>query len=102
MGRPGVDNNKPGWEALGIVSSSLLSGTYRDYLGNEYLIPQTMAGVEINTDSDEFQGWYQAFTKFQQAAIFESQYKIIEILNKHFEESNRTKRQKQSYNYATE
>ncbi len=32
---------------------------------------QTMAGVEINSDSDEFQG-YQSFTRFSQAAIFDS------------------------------
>ena len=38
-------NNKPGWEALGIVRCSLLSGTYRDCLGNEHLMPQTMAAV---------------------------------------------------------
>ena len=48
-------NNKPGWEAQGSVSSSLLSGTYQDYLGNDYLIPQTMAGVQIDIDSDDFQ-----------------------------------------------
>ena len=31
-------NNKAGWEALGVVSSSLLSGTKFDHMGNEYLI----------------------------------------------------------------
>jgi hypothetical protein len=27
---------------------------YKDTYGNSFPIPQTMAGVEINTDSDEF------------------------------------------------
>ena len=42
------------------------------------------------------------FSKFQPQAIFEAQHKISEILINYFEESNRTKRQKQSYYYATE
>ncbi len=41
-----------------------------------------MAGVEIDVDSDEFQDWFNAFTKFQPAAIIDSQHKISEILNK--------------------
>ena len=48
-------NTKPGWVSLGIASSSLLSGERQDHAGNWYPIPQTMAGVEIDLDSDEFQ-----------------------------------------------
>ncbi len=48
-------NNKSGWKAIGIVSSSLILGSFMDYLGGEYLIPQTIAGVAIETGSDEFQ-----------------------------------------------
>ena len=62
-----------------------------DYLGIEYLIPQTMTGVDIDTDFDEFQVRYLAFTKFLPPANFEFQHKISEILNKYFEDSNRTK-----------
>ena len=61
-----------------------------------------MAGVEIDIDSDEFQAWYVAFSKFPPQAIFEGQHKISEILSKHFEDPNRSKRQAQSYYYATE
>ncbi len=50
-------NTKAGWESLGIVSSSLLSGVKYDHTHNPYPIPQTMAGVEINVDSEEFQEW---------------------------------------------
>ncbi len=60
-----------------------------------------MAGVEIDVDSDEFQDWFNTFTKFLLAAIFDAQHKISEILNKYFEESNRANRQRQSYYYAT-
>ena len=67
-----------------------------------YPIPETMAGMEIDIDSDEFQAWYLAFSKFPPLAIFEGQHKISEILSKYFEDSNRSKRQKQSYYYATE
>ena len=73
-----------------------------DHMGNMYPIQQTMAGVEIDLDSDEFQAWYLAFSKFPPPAIFEDQHKISEILSKYFEDSNRSKRQKQSYYYATE
>jgi hypothetical protein len=38
-----VVSDKPGWEALGTVSSTLISGTYRDYLGNEFPVPQKSA-----------------------------------------------------------
>ena len=95
-------NTKPGWESLGIASSSLLSGERQDHMGNFYPIPQTMAGVEIDIDSDEFQAWYLEFSIFPPPAIFEGQHKISEILSKYFEDSNRSKRQKQSYYYATE
>ena len=68
-----------------------------DHMGNMYPIPQTMAGVEIDIDSDEFQEWYRSFSQFQPPAIFEGQHKISEVLSKYFEDSNRTKQQKQSY-----
>ncbi len=61
-----------------------------------------MAGVEIDVDSDEFQACYQAFTEFQQQAIFEAQHKISDTLNKYFEDSNKAECQKQSHYYATE
>ena len=48
-------------------------GTYHDHLGNEFLIPQTIAGVEINIDSDEFQAWHRALVNFPPLGIFESQ-----------------------------
>ena len=67
-----------------------------------YPIPQTMAGVEIDIDSDEFQEWYRSFSQFPPPAIFEGQHKISEILSKYFEDSNGSKRQKQSYYNATE
>ncbi len=69
---------------------------------NPYPIPQTIAGVEIDVDSDECQDWFNAFTKFPPAAIFDAQHKISEILNKYFEESNRANSQRQSYYYAME
>ncbi len=40
-------NNKSWCEALVILSSSLLLGTYPDHMGNEYQIPQTMTGLGI-------------------------------------------------------
>ena len=61
-------NTKSGWESLGIVSSSLLSGVKYGHMHNPYPIPQTMAGVEIDVNSDEFQDWFNAFTKFLPAA----------------------------------
>ncbi len=48
-------NNKTGWESLGIVSSCLLSGSTYDSCGDLIPILQTMAGIEINLDSDDFQ-----------------------------------------------
>ena len=55
-------NTKVGWESLGIVSSSLLSGETQDHNGNYFSIPQTMAGIEIDLDSDEYQAWYISFS----------------------------------------
>ena len=62
-------NTKPGWESLGIASSSLLSGERADHNGIYYPIPQTMAGVEIDLDSDEFQAWYLAFSQIVQNQV---------------------------------
>ena len=73
-----------------------------DHMGDMYLIQQTMAGIEIEIDSDEFHAWCRSFSQFPPPAIFEGQHKISEILTKCFEESNRTERQEQSYYYATE
>ena len=64
-----------------------------DVNGINHPIPQRMAGVEIDIDSDEYQAWYAGFTKFPSPAIFEGQHKIREILSKYFEEPNRSKRQ---------
>ncbi len=61
-----------------------------------------MARIEIDCDSDEYQAWYQAFTKFPAAAIFEAQHQISEILNKYFEEPILCTHQKKSYFSATE
>ena len=69
--------------------------------GNEYPIPQTMAGVEINVDSDEFQECYRAFTTFPAQAIAEAQLQISTNINKYVEGGNRTNRQKQGYSYGT-
>ncbi len=51
----GLLNNKEVWEELGIAKGTLLSGMYQDTYGNSFPVPPTMAGVEIDTDSDEFQ-----------------------------------------------
>ena len=63
-----------------------------------------MASVEIDTDSDEFQAWYLAFTSssFPPSALLESQAKLDEILGRHFEDTNRTGRKKQGPLYAVE
>jgi hypothetical protein len=91
-------NNKTGLESLGI---DLFLGVRYDHFGDLFPIPQTMAGVEIDMDSDELQEWYHSFTRFLLATIFEAQHKSSEILNKYFEDSNRANRQEQSYFYAT-
>jgi len=95
-------NTKKGWENLGVINGNLISGDHYDYAGNAYPIPQTMAGVEIEVDSDEFQAWYREFTTFPSQAISEAQYQINAVINKYIEGGNRTNRQKQSYFYATE
>ncbi len=84
------------------MSRGQLSGVCYDHIGDPFPILQSTAGVEIDVDSDEFQEWYHSFTRHPQAAIFEAQHQIREILNKYFEESNCANRQKQSYFYATE
>jgi hypothetical protein len=95
-------NTKSGWESLGIMSSSLLLGVKYDHMHNPYQILQTMAGVETDVYSDEFQDWFDTFTRFQPAAIFDAQHKISGILNKYYEESNCASSQRQSYYYALE
>ena len=40
-------NNKPGWEAVGVINGNLISEYYQDYAGIDYLMPPTMAGVEL-------------------------------------------------------
>ena len=79
-----------------------MSGERQDHNEIYHPIPQTMAGIEIDLDSDEYQAWYISFSKFLPPAISEAQHTISETLSKYFEESNRTKRQKQSWYYATE
>ncbi len=61
-----------------------------------------MAGVEIDTDSDEFQAWYLVFTPFPPSVLLESQAKLNEILGRHFEDTNRTGRKKQGQLYTVE
>ncbi len=58
-------NNKTRWEALGVINGHLILGYYLDFTGNDYLITQIMADVEIDVDFDEFQEWYKEFTTFQ-------------------------------------
>ena len=84
------------WEALGIVNGNLISGTVIFAFCVAHPIPQTMAGVQVDTDSDEFQAWYLAFTSFATSAIFESLHNVNEILNMYFKETYRTNRQKKS------
>ena len=62
-------------------------------MGIYFPIPQTMAGVEIDIDSDEYQAWYISFSKFPPPAISEAQHNLSETLSKFFEESDMTKRQ---------
>ena len=72
-------NTKQGWINLGLINGNLLSGDHQDCAGNLY---QTMAGIEIKVDSDEFQQWYKAFTTFPSQAISEAQYQIHALINK--------------------
>ena len=57
-------NTKKGWESLGVINGNLISADHYDYAGHAYPIPQTMAGIKIEVDSQEFQEWYRAFTTF--------------------------------------
>jgi hypothetical protein len=95
-------NTEKGWENLRVINGNLISGNHYNYAGHAYPIPQTMAGIEIEVDSDEFQEWYRAFTTFPSQAISEAQYQINAVINKYIQCGNRTNRQKQSYFYATE
>ena len=87
---------------MGVINGNLISGDHYDYAGHAYLISQTMAGIEIEVDSEEFQEWYRACTTSPSKAISEAQYQINAVINKYIEGGNRTNRQKQSYFYATE
>jgi hypothetical protein len=49
---------------LSLFCEQQLSRVKYDHMNNQYPVPQTMAGVEIDVDSDEFQDWYLAFTRF--------------------------------------
>ena len=95
-------NTKKGWESLGVINGNLIESDHCYYAGNAYPIPQTMAGIEIEVHSNEFQEWYRAFTTLPSQAISEAQYQINAVINKYIEGGNRTNRQKQSYFYATE
>jgi hypothetical protein len=95
-------NTKKGWERLGVINGNLILGDHYDYARNAYPIPQTMAGIEIEVDSEEFQAWYRVFTTFPSQAISEAQYQINAVINKYIEGGNRTNCQEQSYFYATE
>jgi hypothetical protein len=63
-------NTKAGWVSLGIDASSLLSGERMDINGIYHPVPQTMAGVEIDIESEEFQAWYAGFNKFPEGSRF--------------------------------
>ncbi len=58
-------NNTDGWENIRIVKGTLLQGVYKDAYINSFTILQTMACVEIDTDSDDYQALYLAFTSFK-------------------------------------
>jgi hypothetical protein len=66
------------------------------------VVAQTIIGVEIDTDSDEFQAWYLAFTSFPPSALLESQAKLNDNLGRHLEDTHRTGRKKQGPLYAVE
>jgi hypothetical protein len=57
-------------------------GVRYDHHGDPFPILQTMAGIEIDVDSDEVQEWIHSFTQFLPSVIFKAQHKISEILNK--------------------
>ena len=75
---------------MGVINGNLISGVHYYYVGNAYLIPQTMAGVEIDVDSDEFQEWYREFTTFPAQAISEAHYQINTTINKYVEGENKS------------
>ena len=81
-----------------MINGNLISGVHNDSSGNVYPIPQTMAGVEIDVDSDEFQEWFRVFPA---QAIAKAQHQISTTINKYVEGGNRTNRQKQGYFYGT-
>ena len=83
-------NNKPGWESLEVMNGNLISGVHYDNVGNEYPMPQTKGGVEIDVDSDEFQEWYRVFTTFPAQAISEAQHQVSTTINKYVKVGNRT------------
>ncbi len=48
-----------------------------DHMGNPYPIQQKMAEVEIDVDSEEFQDWNNAFTRFPPATIFYAEHSFL-------------------------
>ncbi len=58
------------------------------------------AGLEMDVDPDKFQVWYRASVSISPSAIFETQRKVNNKMNRFVEETNRTNQQKQS-NFAT-
>jgi hypothetical protein len=68
---------------LGVINGNLISGDHYDYAGHAYQIPQTMAFIEIEVDSEEFQECYRAFATFPSQAISEAQYQINAVINKY-------------------
>ena len=78
-------NTKPGWESLGVINENLISVVHCNYVVNAYPIPQTMASVEIDVDSDAYQEWYRAFTTFPSQAILEAQHQINTTISKYVE-----------------
>ncbi len=79
-------NNKSVWEALGVINAGKADfGILPRYAGNDYTIPQTMAGVETDVYYDEFQEWYRVFTTFPSHAFTETQYQINANINKYVE-----------------
>ncbi len=82
---------KQGWENLGVINRNLILGNHYDYAGHAYQMPQTMAGIEIEVISDEFQEWHKAFTLFPSQKNSEAQYKINLVINKYIEGGNRTR-----------
>ncbi len=67
---------------MGVFNGNLISGDHYDYAGHAYPIPQTMADIEIEVDSNEFQEWYKELTTFPSQAVSEAQYQINLVINK--------------------